>query len=174
MAYSAEEPRQITIERVIELAFRGDRALYEEFLTRLRAVTPEDGSVILRGSAVTGYRWADNAPFDADGPGSSDLDVTFVGGGMLNHWDEFYIPALHTVPLSDEHPKACPELTPLRSELCRLAGRPVNLQATTSVVQFARDVTMDQPWVELIENREKARAEAASAAADAVGTQRTR
>jgi hypothetical protein len=173
MAYSAEEPKETTIARVIELAFSGDRLRFDDFIGRLRAVTPDDGSVILRGSAVTGYRWADNAPFDADGPGSSDLDVTFVGGGMLNHWDEFYIPALHTVPLSDEHPQACPEFTSLRSELCRLAGRPVNLQATTSVVQFARDVTMDQPWIELIANCEKAREEAA-AAGGAAEPQRTR
>jgi hypothetical protein len=159
MAWSAEEPRETTVARLIELAFGNDQSLFDEFISRLREVTPEDGSVILRGSAVTGYRWADNAPFDADGPGSSDLDVTFVGGGMLARWDEFYIPGLHTVPLSDEHPDACRELQPLRAELCRLARRPVNLQATTSLVQFARDVTMDQPWVELIENREKAREE---------------
>lgn len=150
MAWSAEEPKETTLERVVELAFDGDQARFDEFISRLQAVTPEDGSVILRGSAVTGYRWADNAPFDADGPGSSDLDVTFVGGGMINRWDEFYIPGLHTVPLSDEHPEACRELQGLRAELCRLAGRPVNIQATTSIVQFARDVTMDQPWVELI------------------------
>ncbi len=163
MAWSAEEPRETTVQRVIELAFRGDRARFDDFIGRLRAVTPEDGAVILRGSAVTGYRWADNAPFDADGPGSSDLDVTFVGGGMTNRWDEFYIPALHTVPLSDEHPEACRELKGLRQELCGIAGRPVNMQATTSLVQFVRDVTMDQPWVELIENHEKARDEAAAA-----------
>jgi hypothetical protein len=159
MAYSAEEPKDTTLARVIELAFGGDEKRYENFLSLLRGVTPEDGSVILRGSAVTGYRWADNAPFDADGPGTSDLDVTFVGGGMVNRWDEFYIPALHTVPLSEEHPDACPDLKDLRSQLCEIAGRPVNLQATTSLVQFARDVTMDQPWVELIENRDKAREE---------------
>src|ERR1041384_878825 len=150
MAWSAEEPRETTLARLIELAFHGDRTRYDAFISRLRAVTPEDGSVILRGSAVTGYRWADNAPFDADGPGSGDLAVPFVGGGMINRWDEFYIPALHTVPLSDEHPNACREFQGLRTELCRLAGRPVNIQATTSIVQFARDVTMDQPWVELI------------------------
>ena len=150
MAWSAEEPKQATVDRVVELAFSGDRSRYDDFISRLREVTPEDGAVILRGSAVTGYRWADNAPFDADGPGTSDLDVTFVGGGMINRWDEFYIPGLHTVPLSDEHPDACRELQNLRGDLCRLAGRPVNLQATTSIVQFARDVTMDQPWVELI------------------------
>jgi hypothetical protein len=150
MAWSAEEPKDTTIGRVIELAFDSDRSRYEEFISRLRAVTPEDGSVILRGSAVTGYRWADNAPFDAAGRGTSDLDVTFVGGGMIRRWDEFYIPGLHTVPLSDEHPDACRELQGLRGELCRLAARPVNMQATTSLVQFVRDVTMDQPWVELI------------------------
>src|SRR3954463_5897931 len=138
MAWSAEEPKETTIGRVIELAFDGDDSRYDQFISRLRAVTPEDGSVILRGSAVTGYRWAANAPFDADGHGTSDLDVTFVGGGMLNRWNEFYIPALHTVPLSDEHPNACPELVPLRTALCQLAGRPVNIQATTSVIQFAR------------------------------------
>ena len=150
MAWSAEEPKATTIDRVVELAFKGDRPRFDEFISRLRDVTPEDGSVILRGSAVTGYRWADNAPFDSDGPGTSDLDVTFVGGGMIRRWDEFYIPGLHTVPLSDEHPDACREFQSLRTELCRLAARPVNLQATTSIVQFARDVTMDQPWVELI------------------------
>lgn len=165
MAWSSEEPRDDTLARVVELAFGGDTKRYGEFIEHLAGVTPRDGSVILRGSAVTGYRWADNAPFDADGPGTSDLDVTFVGGGMLNHWDEFYIPALHTVPLSEEHPNACPEFASLRSSLCRLAGRPVNLQATTSIVQFARDVTMDQPWVELVENRDKAREELADARA---------
>jgi hypothetical protein len=130
-------------------------------------VTPPDAAVILRGSAVTGKRWADDMPFDAEGRGTSDLDVTFIGGGMLRHWDEFYIPALHTVPLSDEHPDACRELTPLRASLCRIAGRPVNLQATTSLVQFARDVLFDQPYVTLIEARDESAASAGDAATSA-------
>ena len=154
MPFTSDEPRSITIERVIRLAFGGDRARYARFLSELRAVTPDDAQVILRGSAVTGARWADNQPFDADGPGTSDLDVTFVGGGMLRRWDEFYIPGLHTVPLSDEHPDACREFSPLRGTLSRVAGRPVNLQATTSLVQFARDVIFDQPYVTLIESRD--------------------
>lgn len=163
MDYSEDEPRDTTIERVIELGFDGDRSRYAAFLLALRQVTPKDAAVILRGSAVTGSRWADGAPFDADGPGTSDVDVTFLGGGMIHHWDEFYIPGLHTVPLSDEHPNACREFNDLRSTLCRLAGRPVNIQATTSIIQFARDVTMDQPWVALIENQEEARAAVADA-----------
>src|ERR1051326_7289738 len=100
--YVADEPREETIDRVIRLAFRGDRSAYARFLAELRAVTPRDAEVILRGSAVTGSRWADGQPFDEGGPGSSDLDVTFIGGGMLRRWDEFYIPGLHTVPLSEE------------------------------------------------------------------------
>jgi hypothetical protein len=28
---------------------------------------------------VTGFRWKDGATFDADGPGTSDLDLTLVG-----------------------------------------------------------------------------------------------
>jgi hypothetical protein len=138
-------------ERIVRLAFGGDRERSEAFLTALRDVTPPEVSVILRGSAVTGHRWADGQPFDADGPGTSDLDVTFVGGDMIRFWDEFYIPGLHTVPLSEEHPDASKTMLPLRRALCQLARRPVNIQATTSLVQYARDVIYDQPYYTLIE-----------------------
>jgi hypothetical protein len=138
-------------DRIVRLAFAGDEGRFTRFVDSLRAVTPRDAEVILRGSAVTGTRWADGQPFDADGPGTSDLDVTFIGGDLIKHWESQYIPGLHTVPLSDEHPDACPRFLPLRHELCRLAGRPVNLQATTSLVQFARDVLFDQPYYTLIE-----------------------
>jgi hypothetical protein len=154
MPYQADESHATTIDRVVRLAFGGDRVRFARFIDDLRAVTPRDASVILRRSAVTGARWVDDQPFDDEGPGTSDLDVTFVGGGMLRHWDEFYIPGLHSVPLSDEHPDACRELADIRQSLSRLAGRPVNLQATTGLVQFVRDVVMDQPYVTLIENRE--------------------
>jgi hypothetical protein len=143
-----------TIERIVRLAFGGDRGRFDRFLERLRETTPEDGSVILRGSAVTGTRWSDGAPFDSDGPGTSDLDLTFVGGDMTSHFEGFYIPGMHTLPLSEEHPNACPALVPLREELCGLARRPVNIQATRSVVQYARDILMGQPYVMLIARRD--------------------
>ena len=143
-------------ERIVCLAFANDRTRYERFLSLLREITPPDAEVILRGSAVTGKRWEDGAPFDSDGPGTSDLDVTFVSGDLLQHWESFYIPGMHTVPLSEEHPDACPALVPLRRSLCELAGRPVNLQATRSVVQFARDVLFDQPYFPLIARAEGA------------------
>ena len=142
-------------DRILRLAFNDDHRRFERFVELLREVTPSDASVILRGSAVTGTRWADGKPFDDDGPGTSDLDVTFVGGGLTKHWESFHIPALHTVPLSDEHPDACPTFVPLRRALSDLAGRPVNLQATTNFVQFLRDVVMDQPYYTLVERAEE-------------------
>ena len=93
--------------------------------------------------------------------------MTFIGGDLAQHWESFYIPVLHTVPLSDEHPDACPRFVPLRRTLCELAGRPVNLQATTSFVQFARDVLFDQPYYTLIEKQVKDDDEAREVAGDA-------
>jgi hypothetical protein len=153
-------PDETTRARIVRLAFSGDEARYEEFLAALREVTPPEVEVIPRGSAVTGTRWSDGQPFDADGPGTSDLDVTFLGRDMLKFWDSFYIPGLHTVPLSDEHPDASKTFTPLRRALCKLAGRPVNLQASADLVQFARDVLFDQPYVTLIGEQEGRNAEA--------------
>jgi len=152
-------PDEATRARIVRLAFGADEQRYEQFLTALREVTPRDVEVILRGSAVTGTRWADGQPFDSDGPGTSDLDVTFLGREMLKFWDSFYIPGLHTVPLSDEHPDASRTFTPLRRALCTLAGRPVNLQASADMVQFARDVLFDQPYVTLIEKQERGEGE---------------
>jgi hypothetical protein len=150
----ASPREESAIDRVIRLAFAGHRDRFEAFVAALRRVTPPGVEVILRGSAVTGSRWGDGAPFDADGPGSSDLDVTFIGSQMLTHWEAFYIPGLHTVPLSDKHPDACPAFVSLRRKLSRLARRPVNLQATTSLVQYARDVLFDQPYCTLLQKEE--------------------
>jgi len=142
---------QATIrERVTRLAFGGDPRRYEEFVQVLADATPAGGEVILRGSAVTGHKWMSTDPFDADGPGTSDLDVTFVGADMVTLFRDFHIPGVHSAPLSEAHPFASPALGPLRKRLCEMAGRPVNLQATTSLVQFLRDVVMSQPYLVLL------------------------
>jgi hypothetical protein len=153
-------------ERIIQLAFGGDRERFEQFLTALREALPDDVTVVLRGSAVIGVRWEDGAPFDADGPGTSDLDLTLVGGDMLKLWNEdaFYIPKLHTAPLNDDTPHTCPSLVPLRRALCRITGRAVNIQATSSFVQYARDVLFDQPYVKLIDADENTKEESAQEA----------
>src|SRR4051812_49892726 len=93
-------------------------------------------------------------PFDADGPGTSDLDVTFVGGDMVTLFNEFHIPEIHSVPFGEAHPFAAPALGPLRKRLCAMVDRPVNIQATTSLVQYLRDAVMDQPYLTLLEKPE--------------------
>jgi hypothetical protein len=145
------EGQRIIRERVTRLAFGGDPKKYEEFINTISEKTPDGVQVILRGSAVTGHKHGSDEPFDADGPGTSDLDVTFVGGDMVALFREFHIPGIHSVPLSEPHPFASPALTPLRKKLCAMTGRPVNLQATTSLVQSVRDTVMDQPYLVLLD-----------------------
>jgi hypothetical protein len=147
----SDEPQDVIRERVTRLAFDGDPARYEEFVRELRDGTPPGVKAILRGSAVTGHKWGSDEPFDADGPGTSDLDVTFVGGNMVALFHEFHITGIHSAPLSEQHPLASTALLPLRKKLCAMTGRPVNLQATTSFVQFLRDMVMDQPYLVLFE-----------------------
>jgi hypothetical protein len=137
-------------ERVIRLAFGNDPKQFDEFLRVLREATPDGVDVILRGSSVTGHKWGSDEPFDAEGPGTSDLDVTFVGGDMVMLFRSFHIAGIHSVPLSKEHPFASPALAPLRDRLCEMTKRAVNLQATTSLVQYVRDVVMDQPYLVLL------------------------
>ena len=147
---TAEETQDTIRERVIRLAFGGDPRRLDEFVRVLDEATPAGVEVILRGSAVTGHKWMSDEPFDADGPGTSDLDVTFVGGGMVTLFREFHIPEIHSVPFGDAHPFAAPALASLRKQLCAMVCRPVNIQATTSFVQYVRDVVMDQPYLVLL------------------------
>ena len=152
---NAADEQDVIRERVMRLAFDNDPRRYDEFVQAVGDATPAGVEVILRGSAVTGHKWMSSEPFDADGPGTSDLDVTFVGGGMVTLFREFHIPGIHSVPLSEAHPFASPMLGALRKRLCAMAGRPVNLQATTSLVQFVRDVVMDQPYLVLLKKPER-------------------
>ena len=147
---SKEESQDTIRERVTRLAFGGDPRRLEEFVRVVDEATPAGVEVILRGSAVTGHKWMSSEPFDADGPGTSDLDLTFVGGGMVTLFREFHIPEIHSVPFGEAHPFAAPALGNLRKQLCAMVGRPVNIQATTSFVQYVRDVVMDQPYLVLL------------------------
>ncbi|MBA3354393.1 MAG: hypothetical protein H0U18_00330, partial [Pyrinomonadaceae bacterium] len=65
-------------ERVLLLGFGGDQRLFMAFHKRLQADLPPGTGIVLRGSVVTNKRWEDGKPFDANGKGTSDLDVTLV------------------------------------------------------------------------------------------------
>jgi hypothetical protein len=142
--------------RIVQLAFDGDALRYREFLATLKTGLPEGTGIALRGSVITNKRWADGKPFDAEGRGASDLDVTLVGAKVMEFWNEaaFYIPALHTKPLCDEDPGIAPALNPLREQLQKSAGRPVNFQATANLILFARDVLFGEPYYMAVEEHE--------------------
>jgi hypothetical protein len=148
-AADSDAQREIR-ERVKRLVFGGDQRRFDEFLRALSDATPDGVEVILRGSSVTGHKFGSDEPFDHDGPGTSDLDVTFVGGNMVSLFHEFHIPGIHSAPLSEAHPFASSALGPLRERLSAMVHRAVNLQATTSLVQYLRDVAMDQPYLVLL------------------------
>lgn len=143
-------------ENVIRLAFGGRSERYQEFCRIIEEFVPPGTTVILRGSAVTGKRWKDEAPFDAEGPGTSDLDVTFVGDGCLQYFNAsgFFVPGVHSRPLSDEDPDIAPNLVPLRRRLMDMVRRPVNLQASRDIVTRFRGDFLGQPYLTLLEKRD--------------------
>jgi hypothetical protein len=140
-------------ENVIALVFGGSRERYDAFCECVRAAIPEGTGVVLRGSAVTGERWKDGAPFDADGPGTSDLDLTLVGDEVIGLFTVtgFFVPGIHSRPLSDSDPDIAPDLVPLRQQLMAMVNRPVNIQATRDVVMYLRGELIGQPYHTLIE-----------------------
>jgi len=141
-------------DNVIRLAFGGSEERFEEFLRVVREEIPAGTRVVLRGSAVTGYRWKDHAPFDADGPGTSDLDLTLVGTEVIGLFTVtgFFVPGVHSRPLSEEDPHIAPSLVPLRETLMAMTGRPVNIQASRDVVIQFRGDLMGQPYLVLIDS----------------------
>ncbi len=134
--------------RIVTLAFGGDEKLFIAFYRKLQQGLPEGTGIVLRGSVVTNKRHEDGTPFDSQGQSSSDIDVTVVGSKVMEMWDSsaYYIPALHTKPLGDKDPDIAPGLNPLRESLQKLIGRPVNIQATSSLVLYGRDVLFGEPY----------------------------
>jgi hypothetical protein len=144
---------------VIRLAFDGREDRLNEFVAIVRAAIPPGTGVVLRGSAVTGTRWKDGAAFDADGPGTSDLDLTLVGGDEvigLYKVTGFWVPGIHSRPLSDDDPDIAPDLVPLRERLMAMVKRPVNIQGSRDLVMYLRGELGGQPYLVLIDKPEDA------------------
>ena len=134
--------------RIVTLAFGGDERLFIAFYRKLQQGLPEGTGIVLRGSVITNKRHEDGAPFDSQGINTSDLDVTLVGSKVMELWnsDAYYIPSLHTKPLCDKDPDIAPSLNSLRESLQQLVGRPVNFQATSSLVLYSRDILFGEPY----------------------------
>ncbi|MGH9410975.1 MAG: hypothetical protein ACRD1V_16145 [Vicinamibacterales bacterium] len=137
---------------MVRLAFENDPRKLDRFVELVRASIPENLGAVLRGSAVTGYRWKDGARFDAEGPGTSDLDLTLVGDRILDYFKitGFFVPGVHSRPLSDDDPDIAPGLVTLRHQLINLVDRPVNIQGTRDLVMYLRGEFMGQPYLTLI------------------------
>ena len=151
------QPKELTEsekrDNVIRLAFDNDPRKLDVFVDLIKEVIPENTGVVLRGSAVTGFRWKDKAPFDADGPGTSDLDLTLVGSRILDFYKitGFFVPGIHSRPLSEEDPDIAPDLIPLRERLMAMVKRPVNIQGTRDFVMYLRGELIGQPYLTLVE-----------------------
>jgi hypothetical protein len=143
-------------DNLLRLAFDNDPAKLERFVQLIKDAVPPNTGVVVRGSAVTGERWKDGAAFDAKGPGTSDLDVTLVGEPVLDLFKVtgFFVPGVHSRPLSDADPEIAPALVPLREQLMALVGRPVNIQATRDFVMYVRGELIGQPYVTLVDKPE--------------------
>ena len=134
---------------VVRLAFANDDSQFQTFCAIVEKSVPEAKAAVLRGSSVTGFRWRDGAPFDAEGPGTSDLDLTLLGGDVLRYYafDGYFLPGVHTRPVSKEDPDIAPDLIPLRERLMDMVRRPVNIQGSRTWIQQLRGDVLGQPYL---------------------------
>jgi hypothetical protein len=140
-------------ENAIRLAFDGDRARFDKFCRVLAKNIPANTAAVLGGSSVTGRSYDDDAPFDAEGPMTSDLDITLVGDEVIELFtlEGFWLPGIHTHPVKDGDEEIAPALKPLRRELQQIArGRPVTIQATRDFYYWIRERWLGQPYLTLV------------------------
>ena len=88
------------------------------------AALPAGTKLYLRGSAVQGESYVSHQPFDAGGPGSSDLDVVVCGTEVMALFadDGFYVPGINSRPLGDTDRDVAPLLDDARARAQELAG----------------------------------------------------
>src|SRR5882672_6807251 len=140
-------------DSVVRLAFGGEASRLDAFVQLIKDFVPENTGVVLRGSAVTGQRWKDGAPFDSDGPGTSDLDLTLVGHKILEYYKVtgFFVPGIHSRPICEGDLDIAPDLLPLREKLMDMVKRPVNIQGTRDFVMYVRGELLGQPYLTLVD-----------------------
>jgi hypothetical protein len=138
-------------ENAITLAFGGDRERFAEFCRELESRIPEGTVAVLGGSSVTGHNYKEGEPFDAEGPGTSDLDITLVGTGAIDYFtlEGFWVPGIHSHPLKDGDEGIAPALEPLRRRLQQIARRPVTIQASQSFYVWIRENLIGQAYLVL-------------------------
>jgi hypothetical protein len=146
----SEEPALLA--GAIDRAFDGDLDRFARFMAALQAGVPAGTRLVLRGSSVQGVSYKTGEPFDARGPGTSDLDIVLIGDEAMAAWvpEAFYLPGVNTHPLYDEaRDIASPALEEARAAAQSVAGRPVALQAMTRWFLDVRSGLQGTPYVVL-------------------------
>jgi hypothetical protein len=141
----ADELASGTIQR----GFGGDTDRLRRFVSALAAALPAGTMVALRGSAVAGRSFKTGAPFDAQGPGTSDLDIVVVGETVRELFSDQaqYLGGINTVPASDAAPWVAPTLEAARRRAQAIARRPVSIQAQAPWFLELRARIQKQPYV---------------------------
>lgn len=135
----------------IRLAFAGDENKFNEFIEALKEGIPEGVAAVLGGSSVMGHSF-EGDPYDAEGPGSSDLDIYLIGNEAINYFglEGFWIPGIHSHPVKTGDEDIAPGLKPLRHRLMDIVGREVTLQASQSFYYWFREKWLGQPYLLLV------------------------
>ncbi|MFL6373806.1 MAG: hypothetical protein ACJ73D_03980 [Pyrinomonadaceae bacterium] len=138
-------------ENAIRLAFGGDRDKFERFCRELENRIPPGTAAVLGGSSVTGHNYTKGAPFDAEGPGTSDLDIYLIGEPAVEYFtlNGFWIPGIHSHPIKDGDEEIAPGLVPLRHSLKEIAGREVTIQASQSFFYWFRETMLGQAYLKI-------------------------
>lgn len=137
------------LDAAVARAFEGDAVRFGRFMSLLQEAVPAGTRIALRGSVVQGESYKTGEPFDAKGPGTSDLDLVLLGDQAMALWrpDAFYVPGVNTYPLYDEQRWVAPDLDPPRSAAQDVAGRPVALQAMARWFLDLRSGLQGTPYV---------------------------
>jgi hypothetical protein len=140
------------LDELLARAFAGEPGAFWRFVAILQSAAPPGSGVATRGSAVEGERYGTGEAFDADGHGTSDVDVVLLGDEAMAAWEPeaFYLRGVNTWPLDDARRWVAPALEQARSAAQALIGRPVAVQAMArwfldlrSAVQSTRYVPVD-------------------------------
>jgi hypothetical protein len=133
----------------IDRAFGGDPQRLQTFVAALRPALPPGTVLVLRGSVVAGRSFRTGEPFDALGPGTSDLDVVVVGDDARDLFAEEaqLLGGINTLPLSDDTAWVAPGLEVARRRAQAVARRPVSIQAMAGWFLDLRSRVQGQPYV---------------------------
>ena len=148
----AEQPSPAdTVDATLARVFDSRTDVLAGFLEALHEGLAQGTALYMRGSAVSGRSFETGAPFDARGPGSSDLDMVAIGDEAAASWvpEARLLGGLNSLPLCDGSEWVAPALDPARRRAQAIVGRPVSLQSMAKWFLDLRAAMQGQPYIDL-------------------------